>query len=205
MGESTPDENRSQHVTVSRRTVVKSLGAGLGAVAVWPYVSDAAAEAFARIQESSAPPRLAFLTPAQYATVDALAEALIPADDHSPGARAARVADYLDLLLSESDAAITGGWTAGLAALDEESGRRFKAPFDRLTAPQAVELLTDIGRNELTPRTPLEHFFVMTKDATIRGYYSSEVGIHQELTYKGNRMLGEFVGCTHPEHGYKGP
>ena len=43
-----------------------------------------------------------------------------------------------------------------------------------------------------------------TKDATIRGYYTSEIGIHRELTYQGNKFLREFVGCTHPEHGYEG-
>lgn len=204
MPDSIPDDNRSHPLTISRRTLVKSLGAGFGAVAVWPYLSDSAAEAFATIQASNAPPALAFLTPAQYATLDALTEALIPADDHSPGARAARVADYIDLLLSESSDDIRQGWTAGLSALDAEGKRRFGSPFGTLSEIQARELLTDISRNELSPQTPLEHFFVMTKDATIRGYYSSEIGIHQELTYKGNRMLGEFVGCTHPEHGYTG-
>lgn len=192
----------THRVTLSRRALVKSLGAGLGAVAVWPYLSDRSAEAFAAIQATNAPPNLAFLTPAQYATLDAFAETIIPADDHSPGARAARVADYVDLLLSESDAETTKWWSDGLAALDDESARRFKAPFAKLTEPQAVELLTALSRNELAPQSPAEHFFVLTKDATIRGYYTSEIGIQQELEYKGNRMLGEFVGCTHPEHGY---
>ena len=34
-----------------------------------------------------------------------------------------------------------------------------------------------------------------TKQATIHGYYTSEIGIHQELKYKGNKVLLEFVGC----------
>ena len=36
---------------------------------------------------------------------------IIPADAHSPGAHAARVADYVDLLLSESDQAARQAWT----------------------------------------------------------------------------------------------
>ena len=44
-------------------------------------------------------------------------------------------------------------------------------------------------------KTPLEAFFVTAKQATIHGYYTSEIGIHQELQYKGNKMLPEFVGC----------
>lgn len=199
-----PDADHLQPLTISRRRLVKTLGAGLGGVAVWPYLSDQAAEAFAAIQTTGAPPSLAFLTPAQYTTLDALVETIVPADASSPGARAARVADYIDLLLAESDEETRERWTAGLAALDAEGQRRFKEPFAKLAGPQAVELLTALARNEMKPATPLEHFFVMTKDATIRGYYTSEIGIHQELDYKGNRMLGEFVGCTHPEHGYSG-
>ena len=69
--------------------------------------------------------------------------------------------------------------------------------------PQATELLSPLARNEESPTAPLEQFFKATKDATIRGYYTSEIGIQKELEYKGNRILGEFVGCTHPEHGYE--
>jgi len=182
---------------------MRALGTGVGAIAVWPYLSDSAAEAFAAIQTTRAPPKLAFLTAAQYTTLDAVTEAIVPADDHSPGARAARVADYIDLLLSESDRDTQRRWTAGLASLDAESRRRFKVPYAQLTAAQAARLLTEISKNEADPKTPLEQFFRATKDATIRGYYTSEIGIHKELEYKGNRVLGEFVGCTHPEHGYE--
>jgi hypothetical protein len=187
----------------SRRAALQALGATVGAAAVWPYLSDSAAEAFAAIQGTSAPPKLAFLTAAQYAAVDAVAETIIPSDDHSPGARAARVADYIDLLLAESDRQTQETWTAGLAALDKASHERFGVPYVQLTAVQASDLLADISRRELDPQTPLEHFFAATKSATIRGYYTSEIGIQQELEYKGNKFLQEFVGCTHPEHGYK--
>lgn len=195
----TPNGVEGAPVVFSRRAAVKAIGA----IAVWPYLSDRAAEAFATIQATQAPPQLAFLTAAQYRTLDALAETIIPTDDHSPGARDARVAEYIDLLLSESDDPTQRAWTAGLALLDAESRRRFALPYADLTPPQAAELLTPLARNEDSPRVPLEQFFKATKDATIRGYYTSEIGIQKELEYKGNRILGEFVGCTHPEHGYE--
>jgi hypothetical protein len=191
-------------VDLSRRAALKTLGAGMGAAAVWPYLSDEAAAAFAARQASPAPAALVFLTPAQHAAVDAMAETIIPADDHSPGARAARVADYVDLLLSESPPETQQTWVAGLSALDTAVRARFKRPFAELTAAQAIEVLTELARNEAQPTTPLEVFFRDTKEATIRGYYTSEIGIHRELTYKGNQVLVEFVGCTHPEHGYAG-
>ena len=187
---------------VSRRRALRTLGATAGAFAAWPCLSDDAAEAFAALQKTQAAPKLVFLNAAQYATVDAVAETIIPADDHSPGARAARVADYVDLLLSESDAATKTAWTSGLTTLDQASTERFKAPFAKATAAQQVELLTELSRNELDAQTPLEKFFRAAKDTTIRGYYTSEIGLHKELQYQGNKFLPEFVGCTHPEHGF---
>ena len=72
---------------------------------------------------------------------------------------------------------------------------RFRAPFSRLGAGQVDAILQTISRNERTPQTPLETFFVMAKQATVYAYYTSNIGIHQELRYKGNVFIKEFVGC----------
>jgi hypothetical protein len=165
-----------------------------------PALSEEGALAFEAIQRAAAAPKLKVLTPAQYATVDALTEAIIPTDAHSPGARAARVADYIDLLLSESDAGTRTAWADGVAALDAASVAAHKVPFVKLQPAQVNALLTTISANEARPTTPVEQFFKVTKDATIRGYYTSEIGIQQDLQYKGNQYLPEFVGC-HTEDG----
>jgi hypothetical protein len=180
---------------MSRRHALKTLGSGLGATALLPLLSPAGVQAFETLQQTGAPPKLLVLNATQYATVDAFAEAIIPEDSHSPGARAARVADYIDLLLSESDDATKQRWIDGLSALDQASQAKYKGPFAKLTAPQVEEFLTEISRNERDPQTPVEQFFRTTKDATIRGYYTSEVGIHKDLQYQGNQFLAEFVGC----------
>jgi hypothetical protein len=31
---------------------------------------------------------------------------------------------------------------------------------------------------------------------TVNGYYSSEIGIHQDLEYQGNTYVAEFPECT---------
>lgn len=180
---------------VSRRAAIKALGTGAGTVALLPWLSNDGLLAFARIQAADAPPIPKVLSPSQFATLEALVEAIIPADDRSPGAKQARVADYIDLLLTESESDTALQWMGGLAALDAEATARFGAPFIRLDAGQADTLLADISANELTPKTPLNQFFVMTKHAAIHGYYTSEIGIHQELRYKGNQFIREFVGC----------
>ena len=45
---------------------------------------------------------------------------------------------------------------------------------------------------------PEVQFFLELKRLTVRGYYTSKIGIHDELEYKGNRILTEFVGCGDP-------
>lgn len=209
---------------VTRRTALKALGA----TALLPFLSDEALAEFAAVQAKKAAPRLKVLTPAQYRTVDALVEAIIPRDERSPGAREARVADYVDLLLGEAEAPVREQWLAGLAALDAEAVTRFRLPFVRLREGQMTALLTDVSRYESAkpasdaalqvarneqPKPPqvdtimgdvnlprdrplLEAFFADTKQATIYGYYTSEIGIQQDLRYQGNTFLPQFVGCA---------
>jgi hypothetical protein len=180
---------------VSRRVALRSLGVSAGAITLLPWLSDEGAQAFAALQRTGGKPALKALTAAQYAALDVLVDAIIPTDERSPGAREARVADYIDLLLSEADAEVRQVWVDGLAAVDAEASTRAGAPVAKLAAPQVEALLAAISVNERQPQTAAEHFFVTTKRAAIQGYYSSEIGIHKDLRYKGNQYLPEFHGC----------
>jgi hypothetical protein len=185
---------------LSRRAALRALGASAGSVALLPWLSEAGLLAFDRIQQTQAAPAPKVLSPSQFGTLEAFVEAIIPADDRSPGAKEARVADYIDLLLSEVDEPVALQWMGGLAELDDEATGRFKVPFAKLDPAQTDSVLASISKNEADPQTPLEAFFVMAKHATLDGYYTSEIGIHKELGYRGQQFLNEFVGCTHPEH-----
>lgn len=190
--------------TVTRRDALKALAAGVGAVMGASALSEAAwAQAVAvRAQAASAPAAgLRFFTAAQHRTVDILSELIIPADDRSGGASAARVADFIDLLLSGAGDREQASWRDGLAALDARSSERVGKPFAEAGTDGQTALVTEISRNEADPKTPLEVLFGLAKERTIQGYYTSDIGIHKELGYRGNQFLNEFVGCTHPEHG----
>ena len=190
-----PKVAQSSPVDVGRRAALKAIGT----VAALPWLSDEGLLAFARLQETNGATQLKVLSRPQFEALEVLAEAIIPTDERSPGARQARVADYIDLLLSEVDRGIALQWFGGLAALDAEALSRFRSPFSRLRDAQIDAILQTISRNEKAPQTALETFFVMAKEATIRGYYTSKIGIHEELRYKGNQFLREFVGCQTEE------
>src|SRR5213080_2018429 len=137
-------KNADQPGPVTRRAALKAFGAGITTVAALPWLSDSGLLAFAHIQETNAPPSPKVLTSSQLQALEALVEAIIPADDRSPGAKQARVADYIDLLLSEADREVTLEWFGGLAALDAEATSRFRAPFGRLRAGQVDAILQKI-------------------------------------------------------------
>ena len=139
----------------------------------------AAVVAFQPLQ--AAPPL--FFTSEEFQVVDDLTEMIIPADDHSGGARAAKVAAYIDRRLAESfEPEPRQVWRGGL--------KRFLAvPQDQWTA-----LLNASAENEFEAKTPDELFFKELKGRTIQAYYSSDIGIHKEMEYKGNTYLDAFVG-----------
>jgi gluconate 2-dehydrogenase subunit 3-like protein len=174
---------------VTRRDALKSIGLGAAA-----FLSPAAAQALENLRASGAAVKPVFLTADELSAVDSLSERIIPADAHSPGAHEARVAEFVDLLLSEHDTERQTKWRDGLRALDELAQQRNGKGFAALDAAAQDALLTEISANENDPKTPLEEFFEEAKLRTIQGYYSSEIGIHKDLRYKGNQFLAEFVG-----------
>ncbi len=190
------DPTRPITGTVSRRTALRALGAGAGGVALLPWLSDEGLIAFTGLQQRNGPPTPRVVPDGRFATLEAFVDAIIPSDERSPGAKEARVADYIDLLLNEADDDVKMRWLGGLEALDAEATVRFGSTFARLDPASTDILMAAISRNEQAPATPLEMFFTITKQATLHGYYTSEIGIHRELQYKGNQMLQAFVGCT---------
>jgi hypothetical protein len=180
---------------LERRDVLK-LAAG---AAVAPGVSAQSAPPAAPVVAAS-PAAGQFFTARELVLLDELAEIIIPTDDHSPGARVAGVAGYLDRDLGARDPALPGvadlwkGWREGLAAVDAASVARHGVPFMEATPEQRLAVIEEAARNEGAPKTPLESFFGRLKGATAAAYYSSKVGLHQDMKYQGNTVLMAFVG-----------
>src|SRR5437764_15244607 len=137
-----------------------------------------------------------FLTPEQFALLDELTELIIPADDHSPGARAAEVARYIDGRLAESpEPDWQALWRSGLAAVDGLSRELNGKPLLEASPDQRVAVPTRMAANESDPKTSVERFFTELKRWTVRSYYTSKIGIDADQEYKGNvYQQGEFAG-----------
>jgi gluconate 2-dehydrogenase subunit 3-like protein len=168
---------------LSRREAIK-LGAA-ATVAASLGVGDAAAQA--RVG--------GFLTEAEFALLDELGEMIIPTDDHSPGARAAKVAAFIDARLAEAwDQKDRTDWRSGLALIDRLSQESNGVPFMKASPEQRVAVLTRMSQNESDPKKPEERFFKELKSRVVYAYYTTEIGIKQEMEYKGNTYQSEFAG-----------
>lgn len=140
-----------------------------------------------------------FFTPAQHTLVEELSETIIPADSHSGGAKAAKVADYIDRVLRESvDKEWQAQWREGLRLVDLMSHHYNGKSFVEASPEERIAMLQVLSDNAHNADLPEVQLFIDLKRLTIRGYYTSKIGIHDDLEYKGNRILMEFVGCGDP-------
>jgi hypothetical protein len=163
----------------------------------------AAAPLVPRAALGEAAPALAagrFFDAAEMALLDELTETVIPQDEHSGGARAAGVAAYIDGRLAEYDAAIPDlreereKWKAGLTMVDALAREVAGTRFLEASPAQRIAVLQKLAAGEADPKTDGERFFVELKHWTAFGYYTSRIGIHDEMEYKGNKLLTEFSG-----------
>jgi hypothetical protein len=145
-----------------------------------------------------------FLNDHQNETLIALSDVIIPPTD-TPGAKAALVNRYLDLLLSVQPTEFQTQFVNALAFIDTESQKQFAKDFRDLASEDQIWLLTawaypsDSDRwidAEGKPDPGQEHFERL-KALIAAAFYGSEVG-QKELGWDGEFTHGPYEGCEHP-------
>lgn len=171
-------------MTISRRTMIQQTAA---AAAALPLVK-------ALPPLAPVPPK--FFTAAEFALVDEMSDMIIPTDAQSAGARAAGVAAYIDARFAEAfEKEEPQRFRAGIKAVEALSQQLSGKSFMASTADQRLALLTKIAAAESDPKSDAEKFFKDIKGSTIRAYYTSKIGIHDDQRYKGNVIQpGDFAG-----------
>jgi len=187
-----------------RREALRIFAAG----AVLPAFSP---EMFALFRQAQPPPgyTLRTLTPHLNDTVVAMIDQIIPATD-TPGAKGARVNEFIDVILSEwATPEERKNFLDGLAGIDKQSqslyGKNFAdaAPEQQLIQLRAIDdavmsnrvVRPRHGNTIPKPDSQLEgNFWEVFKRITIHGYYTSEIGFTQEL--KLEIIPGSQHGCA---------
>ena len=168
---------------MTRRTLLAAALAGSAAQAQHQHIAAAAA---------TTPKAASFLLPDEFHTLQILCDLIIPADEHSPAAREAGAAEYIDLLAGNNHrlALIFRG---GLAWLNARSQALYGSPFAVANAQQQTELLETIAyRDRAKPELKYGIvFFDWTRRMTMDAFYTSKVGI-ADLGYVGNKGMTEY-------------
>jgi hypothetical protein len=139
------------------------------------------------------------LKPDEYAFLIAFCDVLIPADTESGGAVQAGVPYFVDTILFHSDEPIRRRWQNGFEKTRAFVSERFGADLAALSERPREQAIEELLRNEVSPVSEQDHFIKRLKQSIIDGYFVSQVGF-DHLHYTGNKAIGEFAGCTHPEH-----
>ena len=150
------------------------------------------------------------LNPHQNDTVVAMIDLILPATDIA-GAKAARVNEFIDVILTEwAVDEERQDFLAGLAGVDKQSNELFGKNFVDASLAQQVALLRAMDESVAAQRARrMRHgntipddrdkqlrgeFFTVFKGITIHGFYTSEIGFAQELNLQ--IIPGAYHGCA---------
>jgi len=189
---------------MQRRELFRLLGAG----AALPVFDSNLLAAFQDAHPKSNY-NLRTLNPHQNATVVTMTDLIIPETD-TPGAKAVRVNEFIDLILTDwAHEDERTKFLSGLDNLDKRSNEIFGKNFIDVTPPQQEVLLHELDqRYSIDREDRAAHpfvrrphnaqltgdFFGVVKRMTLYGYYTSEVGFTQEL--RKQIIPGTYHGCT---------
>jgi gluconate 2-dehydrogenase gamma chain len=189
--------------SITRRDILRTLAFGAAGGSVLQVIPAEAAEYVHQMvhKEKAAAPAgkyaPKYFSAAQYATLTALCDAIIPKDEKSGGAVEAGAPEFIDLLTSENPKyqLKLGG---GLFWLDNFCTDRYETVFLDCNAEQKKEVLDRIAfRKNAKQDHALSQgvaFFAFLRRLTCDGFYTSKIGI-ADLGYIGNTSLREFPGC----------
>ncbi len=191
---------------VERRQALKYM---LGCMAAAAWTPSAVAEYLEQVHEGHTPAasskstrkrrplatgKPTYFKAAEFKALSRMVDLIIPRTE-TPGAVDAGVPLYIDILAG-GDSALGERFHKGLADLDaasrKSSGKRFA---DAGEAAQTKVLEAMLPKN-----ADGNGFFQTVKAMTLVGYYSSEMGLYEELHFVGNQVLSSFKGCPHGGH-----
>ena len=125
---------------LNRRAALKVIAVGVGAASTLPILENSAVGQhkhpempMGQSPGASSPTAAGgrFFNHQEMETIAAISDLIIPTDEHSPGAAAAGVSDFIDLMINESSNETKALWREGLAAVDRMSEQKFSAAFNQ--------------------------------------------------------------------------
>ncbi len=188
---------------LSRRSLLKMTAGAATALAGsnWAFRVAGGGRIVKAQTETAAAWKPLFLSEAEGQSLAALCEAIIPRTN-TPGARDARVHEYIDLALSIETAPVQKRFRDGLAWMEEHCRKQTrKSPADASgdEVAAALAMVSDANKSVADALKPGASFFGDLKSRTIFGYYTSREGWVEELGRPEHVGMEKWVGCPHPD------
>src|SRR5689334_16083293 len=125
---------------LSRRELLQSIALSVTLGGLSPAAAQHVHSMAAGEKASTGAYKVKALNAHEYQTMEKLADLIIPADEKSPGAAAAGVCEFIDLLASQNPK-LLDVYTGGLAWLDRSMQRRYSTDFLNAKPNQQTALL----------------------------------------------------------------
>jgi hypothetical protein len=138
---------------------------------------------------------ITFFSSEEMNLLDEIGETILPETSKSPGAKAAKIADFMQKIVRDCYSAEEQGiFKSGLIEVEEKADQQFNNSFLKLSGSQRLDILNGFEEEakEKKENDP-SHFFTMLKQLTIWGFFTSEVGATKALRY--DPIPGSYEGC----------
>jgi hypothetical protein len=191
---SSPVDGPLRHTIFGRRAVLQSIAAGVGAAVIASPAEAHVHQAAAPAARPAAPPRraaaaapsLVFLDRHVFDTLGVVADQIVP------GAKAARVPEVLDRILSVESVDMQKRFLQAIGAFEQQARSAHGKPWKALTTPQANALLTRMS--EAPDSEALRRAFDLVKSGVAETYFATREGM-KDLGWTGNMMFASPVAC----------
>lgn len=129
------------------------------------------------------------------------AEIIIPTTAACPGAKAAGLGPFIPMMIKDCyPANLQEVFASGLKAMDENCIKTYGKNFVALSDAERFQVVSAL-RDEAKANHKQPSFFLLARDLTILGYYSSEIGCTQAREYL--LIPGRYDGNAPLEPGQK--
>lgn len=130
----------------------------------------------------------------QISFLNEIAETILPTTSKSPGAKDAKVGEFMNVIVTECYTAEEQSiFTKGISTIDDRAKSSSSKAFAELAPEDKLTLLNEIDAEAKGSPDQSKNYFVMMKQLTLWGYFTSEVGSTKALRYV--PVPGKYEGC----------
>jgi gluconate 2-dehydrogenase gamma chain len=206
--------------TIDRRSIIRGLALAITSAGMLDLDAAQHVHTETSSEKAKGAYKVKAFQPAEYKTLQRLAELIVPKDDVSGSALDAGAPEFIDLLSSENEE-LADIFHGGLAWLDAEMRKRHKSTFVGATPAQQtgmLDVLVEADRVETARRNeelvysksdtykdfsgytvhrandlgPGIRFFDWVRKMTVDAFYTSPIGV-KDLGYVGNRAYSKYT------------